>query len=98
MPICRSMRRHLRLLLPFLAVVVFTGCQTKENPSTMVSMREAPAVRLSYRYEADVPAPSLEAVRTVEERNTAVQADFDARRPQEGLDRTVTSPDRHHTV
>src|SRR6187399_131153 len=67
--------------------------QSKE-PTAPAAMRDVPAVRLNYRYEADVPAPTLDAAaQTTEERNPAVQADFDANRTQELLDRTLTSPD-----
>jgi hypothetical protein len=60
-------------------------------------MKEVPAVRLNYRYEADVPAPS-ENARSAEERNAAVQNDFDQHRPQELLDRTITSPDKRRVL
>jgi hypothetical protein len=55
-----------------------------------------PAVRLNFRYEADVPAPDQQAPSNAEERNATVQAHFDQNRPQEILDRTVTSPDKQH--
>ncbi len=63
------------------------------------SIGDAPAVRLNYRYEADVPPPVLEDERRSDaERNTSVQADFDNARPQELLDRTITSPDKKRVV
>lgn len=62
-------------------------------------MRETPAVRLNYKYEADVPAPSSEVNKTeTQERNAAVQSDFDASRPHELLDRTIESPDKKHVL
>src|SRR3954471_23556292 len=58
-----------------------------------------PSVRLNFRYEADVPAPAADAAkRAVEERNPGVQADFDATRSLELLDRTITSPDGKHVA
>lgn len=86
----------------FAAISIITsGCggpATISNSTGPTSMREVPAVRLNYRYEGDVPAPTLEdAVASAEEsRNPAVQADFDANRAQEQLDRTITSPDKKH--
>lgn len=53
-----------------------------------------PSVRLTYRYEGDVPAPEIPAKPGSEERNAAVQADFDQRRPGEVLDDTFTSPNK----
>ena len=61
-------------------------------------MKEVPAVRLNYRYEADVPAPTENAKSAAEERNAAVQNDFDQHRPQELLDKTITSPDKQHIL
>lgn len=62
-----------------------------------VSIADVPAVRLNYRYEADVPAPQV-PVSAAEEKNAAVQADFDQNRPQEFLDRTITSPDKKYVL
>ncbi len=57
------------------------------------TLKDVPSVRLNFRYEADVPAPETTDRTGVEERNSAVQADFDQNRQQEIVDRTVTSPD-----
>lgn len=57
------------------------------------SLKEVPSVRLNFRYEADVPAPETTEKTGAEERNAAVQADFDQNRLEELVDRTVTSPD-----
>ena len=57
------------------------------------ALSEVPAVRLNFRYEADVPPPEPSKDARAEERNAGVQADFDQNRPQEVLARTITSPD-----
>lgn len=57
------------------------------------SLKDVPSVRLNFRYEPDVPAPETGEKTGAEERNAGVQADFDQNRPQEMVDRTVTSPD-----
>ena len=62
------------------------------------SLNEVPAVRLNYRYEADVPAPEAAKSATTEERIAAVQSDFDQNRTQEILDKTITSPDRKRVL
>jgi hypothetical protein len=62
------------------------------------SLSEVPAVRLNYRYEADVPPPDAPKDSLKEDRNQAVQADFDANRPQEVLDMTITSPDKKRVL
>ncbi len=61
--------------------------------STPASLSQVPAVGLNYRYEADVPPPDAPQDAGREDRNAAVQSDFDANRPQEILAKTLTSPD-----
>jgi hypothetical protein len=57
------------------------------------------AERLNFRFEPDVPAPAADAGKAAaDERNAAIQADFDATRPLELLDRTLTSPDKRRVV
>jgi Tol biopolymer transport system component len=82
--------------------VVLTSCQKSifESPAVSpASLRDVPAVRLNYRFESDVPAPpeATQAAKT-EERNAAVQADFDQNRPQEMVDKTVLSPDKQRVL
>lgn len=88
-------------LFTILAAIVFSvACQKnvlQPQSSAPTAMKEVPAVRLNYRYEADVPAPS-ENAKPAEERNAAVQSDFDQHRPQELLDRTIHSPDKQHVL
>lgn len=95
----------LRLLLVSLFVAVtaiLSGCggtpvgnAPSAGPSTLA---EVPAVRLNYRYEADVPPPTEPAKTQQDERNAAVQNHFDLNRPQESLNKTITSPDGNRVV
>jgi len=77
------------------AAVLLTACN-RETPTASnaapTSLAQVSAVRLNFRYEADVPDPA-EQPRPTEERNAAIQADFDQNRPQEVLDKTLVSPD-----
>ncbi len=80
-------------------VLLFAGCQNNifqpQNTAATPSLRDMAAVRLNFKYEADVPAPTLDPAKaSAEERNAAVQSDFDVGRAQETLDRTLTSPDK----
>jgi hypothetical protein len=80
----------------FLTALLFAACSTEKMPGdggSPSSLAEVPSVRLNYRYEADVPAPEATDKAPVEDKNPAVLADFDQNRPQELLDRTLTSPD-----
>lgn len=92
----------MRLSLGYIAFLAlfFAGCQSsifQGPPEVPTGLKEIPAVRLNFRFEADVPPPALDTART-EERNAAVQSDFDVNRPQELLDRTIQSPDRKRVV
>ncbi len=83
------------------SILLISGCQNnifQPKPAAATALRDMPAVRLNFRYEGDVPAPTLDAAKTAEDRNTAVQSDFDANRTQEMLDRTLTSPDKKRIV
>jgi hypothetical protein len=96
MPIYRP-----RIALAILAALAAAGCgtgTTQNSNRPAASPRDVPAVRLNYKYEADVPAPSAEPKAAAEEHNPAVQFDFDNTRPQELLDRTITSPDKKHVL
>lgn len=78
------------------------GCQNNIfQPANTAppAMREVPSVRLNFKYEADVPAPAIDISKSAsEERNAAVQSDFDSNRPLELLDRTIFSPDKKRIV
>ncbi|MEQ1643722.1 MAG: hypothetical protein ABL959_09790 [Pyrinomonadaceae bacterium] len=90
-------------LTALLAAVILggTACQSplfdKKEP-VKVSMGDTPAVRLNYRYESDVPVPTIEQSQSAEERNPAIQADFDSNRLTELLDKTIVSPDKKRIV
>lgn len=77
--------------------MVFAGCSRSgvdvPGGAAPSSLSEVPAVRLNYRYEADVPPPDPSKDPARDERSPSVQADFDANRGQEVLDKTLTSPD-----
>lgn len=84
------------------AANLISGCQNNmfdAAPPAQLRLQDMPAVRLNFRYEADVPAPALnDATGHSEERNAGVQTDFDTNRPLELLDRTLTAPDKKHVV
>ena len=87
----------------FVTLLIFSGCQRnvfQSPPSNTAPMtlRDVPALRLNFRFEADVPAPIINAPVQTEERNVAVQTDFDQNRTQEILDKTLTSPDKQRVL
>lgn len=83
-----------------LTVVMLSGCgQPPAEPvaSQPSALKDVSAVRLNYRYEADVPPPEI-ALPAVEELNAAVRDAFQQGRPEEILDRTLTSPDKKRVL
>ena len=83
-------------IICLLAALIVVGCSRPpaEQPGSSPSaLSEVPAVRLNYRYEADVPPPDPPKDVAGEERNAAVQNNFDQTRQQEVLDRTISAPD-----
>lgn len=87
-----------------LALVLLSSCvagctRIRESIGGSVrprALRDVPAVRLSFRFEPDIDATNLPASFTTdetEEPHAPVKADFDERRKEEALLRTVLSPD-----
>ena len=95
-------RKFVKIFL-FALVLLSFGCQKTvvENKQMVVpqSLRDVSATRLNFRLESDVPAPT-ETSETAQsqERNSAVQNDFDQNRPQELLDKSVTSPNQQRVL
>jgi len=92
------------LRIKFLGIAVLcsavVSCQNQGPASTTKppsALSEVAAARLNFRYEPDVPGPP-ETIGKAEERNTAVQTDFDQGRPEEVLDKTLSSPDKKRVL
>ena len=83
------------------SLLIFSGCQRgvfQSPPVAPTTLRDVPSLRLNFRFETDVPAPTVNQPAQTEERNIAVQADFDQNRTQESLDKTLTSPDKQRVL
>ncbi len=87
-----------------LIVLVFSvlGCQKSVfQPPTVApaTLRDVSALKLNFRFETDVPPPSATGeVAQSEERNVAVQTDFDQNRTQEIFDKTIVSPSKQRVL
>jgi hypothetical protein len=94
-------RNLAKLILAAILLSAF-GCQKSIFQSPTVapaSLRDVPALRLNFRFESDAPAPpEANPNAQSEERNAAVQADFDQNRQQELLDKTIISPDKQRVL
>ena len=93
-------RNFIKFLL-FTLLVSAVGCQkTIFDKETVApaTLRDVPALRLNFRFETDVPAPTVNNQAQTEERNAAVQNDFDQNRSLELLDKTITSPNKQQIL
>ncbi len=94
--------RKIFIVCTILILLSSFGC--RQNPIfqqqtvTPTTLRDVPAQRLNYRFEPDVPAPTEEANPQTQERNAAVQADFDQNRPLQILYKTLASPDKQRVL
>jgi hypothetical protein len=85
------------------ALVVFAcagaGCRQRWGKQSVRprSLRDVPAERLAYRFEADTNAPPV-AGQDPTARLESIQNDFDTRRQDDALVRTVLSPDRQRAL
>jgi hypothetical protein len=76
-------------------IVAATGCQSvteRRNVRPLV-LRDVPAQRLAYRFEADTGLPAGIKIDDTSDKIEAIQNDFNSRRPDDALLRTVRSPD-----
>lgn len=82
------------MLLLVLLVCAVAGCRTMFEKQSVRprSLRDVPAQRLAYRFEADTATPSGASEEEAQPLAT-VQNDFNARRQDDALVRTVVSPD-----
>lgn len=90
------------LIFAVLFFAIFAvSCSQPEATKQIVrpsSLRDVPAQRLGYRYEADVPAPPDAVQINQQQKLTAIQADFDQNRPLDTLYKTVLSPDKQRVL
>lgn len=90
---CRAWAASALLVLLSLISAACAPEPVAPSGPVITSLQEVPAVRLNFRYEGDVPPPSDDRPANDNERNAAVQEDFDRTRPHEQLERTLASPD-----
>ncbi|MDQ6787710.1 MAG: hypothetical protein M3033_12955 [Acidobacteriota bacterium] len=76
------------------------GCQRNgvfQSPTSTApaTLRDVAAVKLNFRFETDVPAPTVSGQPAQsEERNAAIQSDFDQNRPQQLADKMIAAPNK----
>jgi Tol biopolymer transport system component len=93
LPTARFQLPALALLL--LALLLATGChKSAENKGVRPnSLRDVPAERLAYSFTPDTDAPPVAQSSSEESKLKPIQDDFDTRRKDDRLLRTIISPD-----
>lgn len=90
------------LIFSILSLLVTTlpGCQTiiERRDVRPLVMRDVPAQRLAFRFEPDIGSPPELNADEVTDKLESVQLDFNSRRPEDALLRTVTSPDKQRVL
>jgi len=79
----------------FLIAIIVTGCQNKVERQDVrpLILRDVPAQRLAYHFEADTGLPSDIKTQDTNEQLATIRTDFIANRKADALIRTVLSPD-----
>lgn len=89
------------IALSVIAVLCFSGCSRSvvvQQPGLPAALSEVPAVRLNYRYEADVPPTEAAPAPVPTQLNPLVESDFARNRPGDILDKTLASPNNSRVL
>ncbi|HEV7798914.1 MAG TPA: hypothetical protein VGO73_12190, partial [Pyrinomonadaceae bacterium] len=86
-----------RLIITILAVLISGAASctsiTQRQDVRPLVLRDVPAQRLAYRFEPDVAVPAEVKTEDADDKIEAIQLDFNTRRSNDALMRTVRSPD-----
>lgn len=85
------------LIITILATLISSGASctsiTQRRDVRPLVLRDVPAQRLAYRFEPDVAMPPEAKTEDADDKIEAIQLDFNTRRQDDALERTVRSPD-----
>ena len=101
--LCESKDKKTALLIiTFLAALIFGNASctsiTQRQDVRPLVLRDVPAQRLAYRFEADVAVPPEVTTEDADDKIEAIQLDFNTRRQNDALVRTVRSPDGQRAI
>ena len=93
----RRVKKTSPLIITIFAALISAGASctsiTQRGEVRPLVLRDVPAQRLAYRFEPDVAAPPEVKTEDADDKIEAIQADFNTRRQNDVLVRTVRSPD-----
>ena len=81
------------IMAALIAGVVSCTSITQRQDVRPLVLRDVPAQRLAYRFEPDVQLPAEVKNEETDDKIEAIQVDFNTRRQDDALERTVRSPD-----
>lgn len=87
-------------LLSMIAFLFAVACRSSSDSQGVRprQLRDVPARRLAFTFQADVQAPANLVAEEAKTISPAIQADFDKRHPDYALVRTVASPDNQRAL
>ena len=98
---CRD-KKTSPLIITILAALISAGAActaiTQRGEVRPLVLRDVPAQRLAYRFEPDVAPPPEIKTEDADDKIEAIQLDFNTRRQDDALVRTVRSPDGQRAV
>ena len=86
-------RTLISALLAWLVLCAACSSITQRQEVRPLALRDVPAQRLAYRFEPDLTPPSDIKTEDPDDKIEAIQLDFNSRRENDALVRTVRSPD-----
>lgn len=93
----RRDKKTFPLIITILAALIWSGASctriTQRQEVRPLVLRDVPAQKLAFRFEPDVAVPSEVKLEDADDKIEAVQLDFNTRRQDDALVRTVRSPD-----
>ncbi len=81
------------ILLTLMSGMASCTSMTDRRDVRPLVLRDVPAQRLAYRFQADIGLPSEVKIEDADDKIEAIQLDFNTRRQDDALVRTVRSPD-----
>ena len=92
---------HARLIALLILIAVAASCTSitmRPDDVRPRVLRDVPAQRLAYRFEPDVPVPEEIKNESADDKIEAIQLDFNTRRENDALLKTVRSPDGYRAL
>jgi len=93
-----AQKKRLTLLITLAAVSACSSIIPRGDDVRPRVLRDVPAQRMAYKFQSDITLPDELKKEDADYKIEAIQLDFDSRRTNDALVRTVRSPDGHRAL